>query len=122
MIVIRDQTGRELHSCSPRVRNYATEAENAQLGTQLASLETVSKAAPNKEVVCATQRATDAQLAVARHAYSAQLSATDAQLESWLLHFTDRELIEVYFAPAQTHAEVLGEWYPDALAAEPANL
>ncbi|WP_159051654.1 hypothetical protein [Thauera aromatica] len=36
----------------------------------------------------------------------------------WLLHYADREPVEVYFAPAADHVEVLVA-YPDAVAAEP---
>lgn len=36
----------------------------------------------------------------------------------WLLHFADREPLEVYCNPGATHAGIL-ERYPDALAAEP---
>lgn len=36
----------------------------------------------------------------------------------WLLHFADREPMEVYCNPDATHAEIL-ERYPEALAAEP---
>lgn len=36
----------------------------------------------------------------------------------WLLHFSDRDPLEVAFSPAATHAEVL-DAYPDAAAAEP---
>lgn len=36
----------------------------------------------------------------------------------WLLHFADREPLEVYCNPDATHAGIL-ERYPDALAAEP---
>lgn len=36
----------------------------------------------------------------------------------WLLHFADREPLEVYCNPDATHAAIL-ERYPDALAAEP---
>lgn len=36
----------------------------------------------------------------------------------WLLHFADREPLEVYCNPDVTHAGIL-ELYPDALAAEP---
>ena len=36
----------------------------------------------------------------------------------WLLHFADREPLEVYCNPDATHAEIL-ERYPDVLAAEP---
>ena len=36
----------------------------------------------------------------------------------WLIHFTDREPVEVTFSPMATHAEVLAHW-PGAVAAEP---
>ena len=36
----------------------------------------------------------------------------------WLIHFSDRNPLEVAFSPAATHAEVL-DTYPSALAAEP---
>ena len=36
----------------------------------------------------------------------------------WLLHYADREPMEVHFAPAADHAEALVA-YPDAVAAEP---
>ena len=36
----------------------------------------------------------------------------------WLLHYADREPLEVWFAPAADHAEAL-VGYPDAVAAEP---
>ncbi len=36
----------------------------------------------------------------------------------WLIHFADRNPLEVAFSPAATHAEVLF-WYQDAVAAEP---
>lgn len=36
----------------------------------------------------------------------------------WLIHFADREPLEVYLAPAADHAEALVA-YPDAVAAEP---
>ena len=36
----------------------------------------------------------------------------------WLIHFLDREPLEVWFAPAADHAEALAG-YPDAVAAEP---
>lgn len=38
----------------------------------------------------------------------------------WLIHFPDRDPLEVSFSPPATHAEVL-ERYPDAVAAEPAD-
>lgn len=36
----------------------------------------------------------------------------------WLLHYPDRDLVEVACCPEATHAEIL-EWNPDAIAAEP---
>ena len=36
----------------------------------------------------------------------------------WLLHYTDREPLEVSFSPPVTNAEAL-TWYPGAMAAEP---
>lgn len=36
----------------------------------------------------------------------------------WLIHFADRNPLEVAFSPEASHAEAL-EAYPDALAAEP---
>jgi hypothetical protein len=36
----------------------------------------------------------------------------------WLIHFADREPLELYVSPALSHAEVLAA-HPDALAAEP---
>lgn len=36
----------------------------------------------------------------------------------WLLHFADRDPVEVACSPVATHAEILAS-YPDALAAEP---
>ena len=36
----------------------------------------------------------------------------------WLLHYADREPLEVWFSPAADHAEALAG-YPDAVAAEP---
>jgi len=36
----------------------------------------------------------------------------------WLIHFLDREPLEVWFAPAADHDEALAS-YPDAVAAEP---
>ena len=43
---------------------------------------------------------------------------SDATYWHWLLHFADREPLEVYCNPDATHAEIL-ERYPGALAAEP---
>lgn len=45
-------------------------------------------------------------------------SANAATSWGWLLHFADRESLEVYCNPDATHAAIL-ERYPDALAAEP---
>jgi hypothetical protein len=36
----------------------------------------------------------------------------------WLIHFPDRDPVEVSCTPPATHAEIL-EWHPDAVAAEP---
>ena len=36
----------------------------------------------------------------------------------WRIHYPDR-VVEVSFNPEATHAEVILEWYPDAVAAEP---
>lgn len=36
----------------------------------------------------------------------------------WLIHYHDRDPLEVACCPEATHAEIL-EWYPDAVAAEP---
>lgn len=45
-------------------------------------------------------------------------TAPSIQASHWLLHFTDREPLEMFAAPPMTHAEVLAA-YPDAVAAEP---
>ena len=45
-------------------------------------------------------------------------TAPPLQATRWLLHFTDRDPVEVHFAPAVDHDEALAG-YPDALAAEP---
>jgi hypothetical protein len=49
--------------------------------------------------------------------------ADDAATASrwWLLHYPDREPVEVAFFPPATHAEIL-ERHPEAIAAEPSNL
>jgi len=50
-----------------------------------------------------------------------QKSANDptaAPATGWLLHYADRDPLEVWFSPALSHAEVLAQ-HPDALAAEP---
>jgi len=39
---------------------------------------------------------------------------------SWLVHYSDREPLEVACCPEATHAEIL-ERHPDAVAAEPSN-
>ncbi len=36
----------------------------------------------------------------------------------WLLHFPDRNSLEVAFSPAASHAEVMS-FYPESIAAEP---
>ena len=61
---------------------------------------------------------------VARIATVAVANPTDEETADavtswgWLLHFADRERLEVYCNPDATHAAIL-ERYPDALAAEP---
>lgn len=61
---------------------------------------------------------------VARIATVAVANPTDGKTADavtswgWLLHFADREPLEVYCNPDATHAGIL-ERYPDALAAEP---
>jgi len=53
---------------------------------------------------------------------SAETPPTDTapplQATRWLLHYADRDPLEVWFAPAVDHDEALAG-YPDALAAEP---
>jgi hypothetical protein len=49
----------------------------------------------------------------------AKVGAGDTATASrWLFHFADRELMEVVFAPAVSHANALA-CYPDTVAAEP---
>lgn len=48
---------------------------------------------------------------------SEKIHAADTY-HSWLIHYPDRDPLEVACCPEATHAEIL-EWYPDALAAEP---
>jgi len=61
---------------------------------------------------------------VARIATVAVANPTEAKTANavtswgWLLHFADREPLEVYCNPDATHAGILDR-YPDALAAEP---
>ena len=59
-------------------------------------------------------------LAVIREHKAEIIEALAGALTSWgwMLHFADREPLEVYCNPDATHAEIL-ERYPDALAAEP---
>ncbi|MFP5414570.1 MAG: hypothetical protein ACLGG1_06105 [Gammaproteobacteria bacterium] len=45
-------------------------------------------------------------------------TAPPVRATRWLIHFLDREPMEVWFAPAADHAEAL-VGYPDAVAAEP---
>lgn len=49
----------------------------------------------------------------------AALASPDAlPRRAWLLHFAEREPLEVIFCPEQSHAEVLAR-YPEAIAAQP---
>jgi len=48
------------------------------------------------------------------------MAALQSASRWWLLHYPDREPVEVAFFPDATHAEIL-ERHPDALAAEPIN-
>jgi hypothetical protein len=45
-------------------------------------------------------------------------TAPHVRATRWLIHFLDREPLEVWFAPAADHDEALAS-YPDAVAAEP---
>jgi hypothetical protein len=45
-------------------------------------------------------------------------TAPHVRATRWLIHFLDREPLEVWFSPAADHAEALVA-YPDAVAAEP---
>ncbi len=47
-----------------------------------------------------------------------QNNSTQGNIWRWLVHFSDRNPLEVAFSPEATHSEVL-RLYPDALAAEP---
>jgi hypothetical protein len=47
-----------------------------------------------------------------------QEAANEATAWRWLLHYPDREPVEVRFSPEATHAEALAA-YPEAIAAEP---
>ncbi len=81
------------------------------------------KAATAIPAISATQPNEGAET-VARIAAVAVATPTDAKTADavtswgWLLHFADREPLEVYCNPDATHAAIL-ERYPDALAAEP---
>jgi hypothetical protein len=81
------------------------------------------KAATAIPAISATQP-NEGAVTVARIATVAVANPTDAKTADaviswgWLLHFADREPLEVYCNPDATHAEIL-ERYPDALAAEP---
>ena len=81
------------------------------------------KAATAISAIPATQR-NERAATVARIATVAVANPTDAKTADavtswgWLLHFADREPLEVYCNPDATHAAIL-ERYPDALAAEP---
>ncbi len=81
------------------------------------------KAATAIPAISATQpkegAATVARIATVAVANPTDAKTTDAVTSwGWLLHFADREPLEVYCNPDATHAEIL-ERYPDALAAEP---
>lgn len=52
------------------------------------------------------------------HCESQTDTAPPIQATRWLLHYPDREPVEVWFAPAADHAEAMVA-YPDAVAAEP---
>lgn len=41
--------------------------------------------------------------------------------QAWLIHFLERDPLEVHFIPEATHGEVLAA-YPDAVAAEPLQI
>lgn len=81
------------------------------------------KAATAIPAISATQP-NEGAATVARIATVAVANPTDAKTadavtsQGWLLHFADREPLEVYCNPDATHAGIL-ERYPDALAAEP---
>lgn len=42
----------------------------------------------------------------------------DVTARAWLLHFANRDALEVWYAPPATHAEALAA-HPEAIAAEP---
>ena len=62
--------------------------------------------------------ATVATVATVNVANPAEAKSDALPRRAWLLHFAEREPLEVIFCPDQTHAEVLA-LYPAALAAEP---
>lgn len=66
------------------------------------------------------QSAVNRWLAVIRENKPGIVAALTAAFTAWrwLVHFADRDPLEVYCNPDATHAEIL-ERYPDALAAEP---
>ena len=94
----------ELGSWAASVAKIATVAvaNAADLGEggeqAVAGIATVAVAKPNKGRVEGT--------------------APPIRATRWLIHFLDREPLEVWFAPAADHAEALAG-YPDAVAAEP---
>lgn len=55
---------------------------------------------------------------IAEVATPQEVKTADARHFRWLVHFADREPVEVRCSPDATHAEIL-ECRPDALAAEP---
>ena len=81
------------------------------------------KAATAIPAIFATQHDVRAAT-VARIATVAVANPTDSKTADavtswgWLLHFADREPLEIYCSPQAGHAAIL-ERYPDALAAEP---
>ena len=73
-------------------------------GGTLARLATLALANPTNE----------------KPAHPAMIGAGDSSIAShwWLIHFIDRDPLELAYYPAATHAEIL-ERHPDAVAAEP---
>lgn len=57
---------------------------------------------------------------IEKPAHPAMPGTDDSSIAShwWLIHFIDRDPLELAYYPAATHAEILGR-HPDAVAAEP---
>jgi hypothetical protein len=97
--------------------NFANPANPENEISRLAKLATGEKL---KVIDCHSEISKLARLAGEQ---SARICAGDVATEvgiahrAWLIHFTDRDTVEVYCAPPATHAEVL-ERHPDAVAAE----